>query len=175
MVGRRLSQKHRLISMKRNQLFSGATRPFPHASFQRVDDSNAMGNFHMKQQRPDQSRVNLTSELLESNNGSNKSFYRSSEVTTELSALCQEVSMLRHVVLELKNELVDIKLSNEKKDEVITKLLSREASKKLTHDGNPKMNEEIDVNFDEYLSILQRKKLLQSSAPDNFDNKSAEK
>ena len=80
--------------------------------------------------------------------------------------------MLRHVVMALKNELVDLKLSNEKKDEVVTKLLLREVSKKLTHDGNAKMNEEIEVNFDEYLSVLQRKKLLQSSTPDNFVDKS---
>lgn len=151
-----------LLLMKRNQLFSGATRPFPHTSFQKVCDSHVIGNFPSKQQRQDKPKI--YSACNQNNCSDSKSPDSGSDIIAELYALRQEVNMLRDVVLNLKKEINILKSLNDK-DATTSQLQTHEVHKELDHDVSVKMNEEIDINFDEYLSVLQRKKLLQSSTP----------
>ena len=153
--------RHYTVIMRRTQLFRGATRPFPHTSFQRFCDSNVVNNLPLKQKQEEQTKVNCINDPGVSENR----IHVSDDSILLLNNLCQEINVLRSAVLELKKEVIDLKSLSHHEYESIAK---PHDAKQLTQEVNEKESEEIDINFDDYLHALRRKKL-----QNEFDEKAS--
>ena len=81
------------------------------------------------------------------------------EFMIEFKALKEEVNMTYKVVAELKKEVMELKhILIHKKDEMSTKSQLQEVTIESVQEINENVNEEIDINFNDYLQMLRKKK-----------------
>ena len=81
------------------------------------------------------------------------------EFMIEFKALKEEVNMTYKVVAELKKEVMELKhILIHKKDKMSTKSQLQEVTIESVQEINESVNEEIDINFNDYLQMLRKKK-----------------
>ena len=145
--------------MKR-QLFGGATRPFPHSSFLSGDVvNNSLSKQQQLMHKNDQSDSNCDDNTTGMDTSSNTTSSNNVEFMIEFKALKEEVNMTYKVVAELKKEVMELKhILTHKKDKMSTKSQLQEVTIESVQEINENVNEEIDINFNDYLQMLRKKK-----------------